>query len=336
VVRALRDRGAEPVVFDTAAFPGGTPLTLTYEQARFRGGSPGAETIAAPSDARDLRDATDAAHGCSAVWQSLVVGTDLPAMAPGVRETCVQASELAVVGWLESLEVFQLDPYGRKLRADNKPYQLRVAQRVGLELPATIISNDPDAVRAFARRHGAVITKMLVQPASPGPEADESAVVFTTALTEADLAQLEGLELCPMIFQAQVENQLDVRVTLVGNRVFGAALDADARGGGDPDWRRQSYAMDRVPTWAPYQVPSAISAPLIRLLDHFGLNYGAADLIVRPDGRHVFLELNASGAFVFLGDAMAAEIAAAIADVLVDPAARRVPGPAASPAARHA
>jgi hypothetical protein len=49
------------------------------------------------------------------------------------------------------------------------------------------------------------------------------------------------------------------------------------------------------------------------------------DLIVSPDGRHVFLELNASGSFAFLGASHAEQIAAAIAEVLADPGARRVP-----------
>ena len=312
VAGALRNRNAEPIVLDSSAFPSGIPLTLAYTGTGFRGLGLGA--------------ASSEPHGISAVWQSVVVGTALPAMAPGMRESCVASSELAIVGLLDSLEVFQLDPYWNKARADNKPHQLRVAQRVGLEIPETIVSNDPEAVRGFARRCGPVVMKMLAQPASTGPATDgEAEVVFTTAMTASDLAQLDGLDLCPMIFQAQIANQLDVRVTIAGHRVLAAALDADARGGGDPDWRRQSYALDRAPAWAPYELPREVADRLLRMMDHFGLNYGAADLIVRPDGGHVFLELNASGAFGFLGDALAAPIAAAIAEVLIDPGARRVP-----------
>lgn len=306
LIGALRDRNAEPVVFDSSAFPSGARMSLSYDRTGFRWGE-------------------HAHHDLSAVWHSVVVGTALPEMAPGTRETCVAASELAVIGLLESLQVFQLDPSWSKARADNKPHQLRLAQRVGLEIPDTIISNDPDAVRAFAARRGPVIMKMLVQPATTGPVTDEAEVVFTTAMTAEDLAALDGLELCPMIFQAQIENQLDVRVTIAGHRVFAAALDQAARGGGDPDWRHQSYALDRAPSWTPHELPSGLADQLRRLLDHAGLNYGAVDLIVRPDGRHVFLELNASGSFAFLGAELAAPIAAAIAEVLVDPAARRVP-----------
>jgi len=308
VIGALRERGIEPIVVDPAAFPTGAGIALGFGPSGFRADWGG-----------ELGE-------ISAVWHSVVVGLELPEMAPGVRETCAAASQLAVVGLLDSLQIFQLDPFWNQARADNKPHQLRIAHQLGLEIPETIISNDPAAVRAFARRVGPVITKMLVQPLAIGPIRDgEVESVFTTALGDAELADLDGLDLCPMIFQAQVANQLDVRVTIVGTRVFSAALDAEARGGGDPDWRRQSYALDRAPAWAPYELPLPIASRLLRLLDHVGLNYGAVDLIVRPDGRHVFLELNATGSFAFLGDGQAAAIAAAIADVLVDPTARRSP-----------
>jgi glutathione synthase/RimK-type ligase-like ATP-grasp enzyme len=309
VVGALSERGAESVVFDSSRFPG-VPVSLTYDRSGFSGHWSG--------DADEL-------NGIASVWQNAVVGMGLPAMAPGVRETCVAAAELALVGLLDNLHVFQLDPRASQARADSKPRQLRVAQQLGLDIPDTIISNDPAAVRAFARRCDGVITKMLVQPASTGPEpGDEVSVVFTTAMTAVDLDQLDGLDLCPMIFQEQIENQLDVRVTVVGKRVFSAAIDAAARGGVDPDWRRDSYAHDRAPVWSPHELPRAVADRVLRLLDHFGLNFGAVDLIVRPDGRHVFLELNACGSFAFLGDRHAGPIAAAIAEVLVDPGARRV------------
>ncbi|HEY0476167.1 MAG TPA: hypothetical protein VGD37_01505 [Kofleriaceae bacterium] len=309
IASALRDRGADPVVLDSSAYPTGAAVTLAYDRAGFRGHWAG-----------DVHEP----HAISAVWQNLVVGTALPEMSPGARETCVAASELAVIGLLDSLGVFQLDPRANQVRADNKPHQLRIAQCAGLDIPDTIVTNDPEAVRGFARRCGPVVAKMLVQPASTGPAVDgEASVVFTTALSDPDLEQLDGLDLCPMIFQQQIENRLDVRVTMVGRRVFAAAIDREARGGDDPDWRRQSYAEDRSLVWSSYELPGDVAERLVRLLDHFGLHYGAADLIVRPDGGHVFLELNASGSFGFLGPDHAGPIARAIAEVLIDPGARR-------------
>ena len=310
VVAALRARGVEPLVLDAASVPTAVPVTLAYDRAGVAGRW---------AELGELRDV-------SAVWQAAVVGAELPEMAPGVRETCVAASERAVIGLLDSLPAFQLDPRWNQLRADSKPDQLRLAQRLGLEIPETVITNDPDAVRAFARRAGPVVAKMLVPPTATGPVHDgEVAVMFTTAMTDDELARLDGLDLCPMIFQQRIETARDIRVTIVGKRLFAAAIDASARRGGDPDWRSHSHAHDAAPAWQPCDLPRALADRLVQLADRAGLNYGSVDLVARPDGSHVFLELNATGSFAFLGAPHAGAIAAAIADVLLDPGARRIP-----------
>lgn len=307
VIGALRSRGVEPIVLDASAVPTAIPVTLAYEADGISLGwarEPGA-----------LRDVT-------AVWQAAVVGVELPAMAPGVRETCLAASERAVIGLVDSLGAFQLDPHDRQVRADRKPDQLRIARALGLDVPATMISNDPAAVRAFARRAGRVVAKMLVPPVAAGPLSDgEAAVMFTTAMTEDDLDELPGLDLCPMIFQEHIASLGDVRVTVVGRRLFASLLAAV--GSAAPDWRLASREADRAPAWQPYELPREVAARIGELVDRAGLNYASVDLVVRPDGRHAFLELNATGSFGFLGAEQAAAIASAIAEVLLEPGARR-------------
>lgn len=309
MIGALRERGVEPIVLDASASQTPVPATLAYDRAG----------VALRWGDGELRDV-------SAVWQAAVVGSELPEMVPGVRETCIAAAERAVYGLLDGLPAFQLDPRWNQLRADSKPDQLRLAQQLGLEIPATIITGDAGAVRAFARRAGPVVAKMLVPAAATGPVRDgETEVMFTTAMTDDDLARLDGLDLCPMIFQQRIETERDVQVTIVGERVFAAASDAAARRGGEPDWRRHGFAHDLAPAWQPCELPRALIDRLVALVDRVGLNYSALDLVARRDGSHVFLELNATGSFAFLGAPQAGAIAAAIAEVLIDPGARRVP-----------
>ena len=62
-------------------------------------------------------------------------------------------------------------------------------------------------------------------------------------------------------------------------------------------------------------------------MDRLGLNYGACDFIVTPEGRHVFLEVNPAGEFFWLEKHPGLPIAGALADVLLGLAPRRpVPG----------
>jgi hypothetical protein len=301
IASALTGRGATIEVFDPTAFPGRAPLGLTVSGPA-PGSADGAAATGVPAD-----------HGgIDAVWSRFVVGTGLPEMAPGDRETCVAAAEMLLTGWLESLDAYQLDPQWIRRRADNKPDQLRHARAVGLDVPPTLVTNDAAAVRAFAAAHGPIVAKMLVQPVGAGPT-DEADVVFTTALGDDELADLAGLDLCPMIFQARVPNDADVRATVIGDRVVAAVYEARADG---PDWRRDSYARDETPTWTRYELPDDVAAGLVALARRLGLGYGAADLVRRPDGTHAFIEMNAEGAFAFLGEPVAASVADAVAELL--------------------
>ncbi|HEU4434710.1 MAG TPA: hypothetical protein VFR51_15100 [Pyrinomonadaceae bacterium] len=52
-------------------------------------------------------------------------------------------------------------------------------------------------------------------------------------------------------------------------------------------------------------------------MDYFSLNYGAIDIILTPDGKHVFIELNPCGEFFWLERSPGLPISAAIADLLL-------------------
>ena len=78
------------------------------------------------------------------------------------------------------------------------------------------------------------------------------------------------------------------------------------------DWRRRPFDVEKTPI----ELPSDLDAKLIALLRAFGLHYGAFDLIVTPDGRHVFLEVNPAGQYLWVEAQTKLPITAAIADEL--------------------
>jgi len=56
-------------------------------------------------------------------------------------------------GLLATCEAIWVSDPNKQRTAENKIVQLDAARRVGLRVPDTIISNDPDSVRAFCRKH---------------------------------------------------------------------------------------------------------------------------------------------------------------------------------------
>ena len=130
-----------------------------------------------------------------------------------------------------------------------------------------------------------------------------------------DLADLSGLSLCPATFQELLPKSLEIRVTVVGNRVMSAAVDSQVSTRATHDWRRDGVHM--LQDWRPYQLPLEIEEKILRLMDYFSLNYGAIDIILTPDGKHVFLELNPCGEFFWLERSPGLPISDAIADILL-------------------
>ena len=221
---------------------------------------------------------------------------------------------------LASLKTFRMDHLHHIRHAENKQLQLQVARELGLNIPRTLTTNDPAAARAFAKScEGGMVTKMLSSFAIY--EEGKELVVFTNPVKPDDLADLSGLSLCPATFQELLLKSLEIRVTVVGQRVMSAALDSQASARAAHDWRRDGLQM--LQDWQPYQLPREIEEKILRLMDYFSLNYGAIDIILTPDNRHVFLELNPSGEFFWLERTPGLPISHEIADLLLGDIPRR-------------
>lgn len=311
VLEALEARGADPCRLDTDRFP---------TEIRLRGGfSDGGENhrIVWP-DGREL-----ALGDVSAVWnRRFAVGKDLPEdLESQVRSASVNESRETLRGLLATLDAFQLNPLPTVHRASNKQLQLRVAREVGLQIPDTLITNDPDAVRRFAAEHEAgVVCKMMISFAVYDEEGTEN-VVFTNVLSDEDLEHLEELALSPMTFQEKVDKSVELRVTVVGRKVFSASIDSQASDRALHDWRRDGAAL--LERWQEHELPGDVEERLLALCDRLGLQYGAADFILTPEGRCVFLEINPAGEWFWLEKRPGFPLSAEIAAVLADPASRR-------------
>ncbi|HEV7889804.1 MAG TPA: hypothetical protein VGP08_04155, partial [Pyrinomonadaceae bacterium] len=311
VARALTERGGRALRLDTDRFPSEVRLA-----ARYGGGGEGRVTFGAGADEFDLNEV-------GAVWhRRLSVAARVPReMNAQLRAASVGESRAALLGVLAGLTAFRVDPEQAIRRAEQKPLQLRVARELGLEVPRTLVTNDPAAVREFYEACGGrLITKMLSSFAVYDREGREN-VVFTNPVGPEDLEDLTGLSLCPMTFQERVEKALELRATVVGRRVFTASIDSQTSARAAHDWRRDGVAL--VDEWRPYKLPDEVEARLLALMDFFGLNYGAADFILTPDGRHVFLEVNPSGEFFWLEHGPGLDISGALADMLLGLAPRR-------------
>ncbi|MFB7353253.1 ATP-grasp domain-containing protein [Streptomyces gardneri] len=189
-----------------------------------------------------------------------------------------------------------------------KPRQLEAALRSGLPIPDTLISNDPAQVVEFVERHhGKVIHKAMSSP--------RHLMLDTRRWDPADTRRLETLPIAPVIFQEEITGAYDIRATIVGDRILAARFStADS-----PVDTRLDLA---VPCEA-YELPAGIHAALLRFMAELRLDFGAVDLKVDDDGRHVFLEVNPGGQFLFVEILAGVPICEALAHFLTSASASR-------------
>lgn len=310
VTDSIARKGGHTIRFDTDRYPTDVRLTAYYDTSDDE-----RLTLTNEEGEFDLREVT-------AVWHRRIsFGAQLPAtLDKQLRHASLGETSAAAHGMLASLKAFRMDHLHHIRRAENKQLQLQVARELGLDIPRTLTTNDPTTVRAFAEScENGIVTKMLSSFAIY--DEGKELAVFTNPVRLEDLEDLSGLSLCPATFQESLPKSLEIRVTVVSQRLMSASVDSQVSARATHDWRRDGLRI--IQDWQPYQLPLAVEEKILRLMDHFSLNYGAIDVILTPDGKHVFLELNPCGEFFWLERSPGLPISDAIADVLMGHSPRR-------------
>lgn len=210
-------------------------------------------------------------------------------------------------------------PWMNPMRRDhqvggNKAMQLQAAGRSGLDVPLTLMTNDPKQVENFfydqcngrmiAKLHGTLSRSMK----------GTGAFLPTTQIHEQDLVNLETLRYCPMIFQELVPKAYELRVAYVDGELFAGKIDASGSETGRTDWRA---AKDMRLPWEAYRLPEETARAVDRMMRDLGLLFGAIDIIRHKDGRYIFLEVNPQGEWGMLQRDLHYPIGETIAEKLV-------------------
>jgi glutathione synthase/RimK-type ligase-like ATP-grasp enzyme len=200
-------------------------------------------------------------------------------------------------------------------RAELKASQLKVAGALGFELPPTIITNRRQDFLEFYRRHdGNIVSKLA--GASFIRIASKTFVRYTEVVSKRDVAYARAIRYCPVIFQAYVPKQVELRITVVGQEVFAAAIHSQDTNHTLHDWRRyDNFQM----SYSRHVMPSDVERRCVRLVEQLGLIYGTIDMVLTPDGRYVFLEINPNGQYLWIEEATGLPISDAICDLLMSP-----------------
>ncbi|WP_089102566.1 ATP-grasp ribosomal peptide maturase [Streptomyces hyaluromycini] len=202
-----------------------------------------------------------------------------------------EESEQALYGMLRGTEARWMNHPDAARRARHKPWQLRLAQRSGLAVPATLITTFPQAAREFAER----FPDLVVKPVSGAhPQEPPRAVPTSRVAPDTDFA---AVAFGPTLLQRRVAKRADIRLTAVGKQLLAARkpVSPDAH----PDDVDVRFAPSDSP-WQEAEVPPRVAEAVRTYMKDAELAYGAFDFAEDADGIWWFLECNQSGQFGFV------------------------------------
>jgi glutathione synthase/RimK-type ligase-like ATP-grasp enzyme len=296
VLGELSKLGATAQLLDLSEFPQRTKVAIRFE-------CPRAHNFSLHLDGGKVLDLDD----FRAIWWRRPQPYRLHAeiMQPEHQAFAYTESHEAFSGLWQALDVFWVNHPTRDEVAARKVFQLRIAQEVGLDIPHTLITNDPEHARAFISSHGSERTIYKAFSAT------EQHWRETRILKPDEVALIDNVKYAPVIFQEYIPAQYDIRITIVGDEMFPAAIHSQESS------YKVDFRMDMMNTRIEaVRLPDEVESGLRALMSRLGLVYGAVDMRLTPDGRYIFLEINPAGQWLFIEDRSRQPITAALANIL--------------------
>jgi glutathione synthase/RimK-type ligase-like ATP-grasp enzyme len=98
---------------------------------------------------------------------------------------------------------------------------------------------------------------------------------------------------------------------VVGEKIFAAKVDSQKNEDTKIDWRKKKTPF------VSYDLPEQISEKCLVMTKKLNLEFGAIDMIRKPNGEYVFLEINPNGQWVWLDTEASLKISDEIINLLV-------------------
>ena len=298
LIQVLRQRGCPVLRWNLDRYPQDSTLTYRASAHEF-GGSIATDGRIVPFDV------------IGSVWYRASRCRGFP---PNLKPEELKFAEREAESALHSLPLITdwrwINEPRRHRDASWKPAQLAAARRLGLDVPRTVITNDPSVVTAFREEcGGTIIFKALSQTLSLEP----GKAAFTAIVTDEVLSSLSLIRHTPGIFQELVPKDYEVRLTVVADKMFAAKLLSQKDDRTKIDWRIAPHDIK----YEPIELPADVRDKVSDFMAKNRLTYSCIDFIVTPEGRHVFLESNPRGQYLWIEHYTGMPITEAVADALM-------------------
>lgn len=189
--------------------------------------------------------------------------------------------------------------------AENKIIQLITAKHIGFKIPKTKITNSnnysPDEKEFIIQSLDTAILKN---------NKEEEAFVYSNIISNEEFKN-SNINQAPIIMHELIKPKIDLRVTVIGKRVY-AAIIKNKDGNIKDDWRKQKDDLKFIL----FKLPKEIEIKCIELLKYFKLNFGAIDFAINNNDFY-FLEINPTGEWAWLVESSGFEIYKDIVNIML-------------------
>ena len=181
----------------------------------------------------------------------------------------------------------------------NKPIVLQEAQKLGLTIPKTIITNSLEDLRSFFLDcDKKIITKSIHEVIIDHRyEIKKDEFIFLYQMTKLILEIDNNVPkiFAPSLFQECIDKEYEIRTIYINGECYSAAIFSQLNEQTEVDMRNRD--ANRPPRYIPYKLEDNIENKLHELMMKLGLKFGAIDLIKSKDGEYYFLEINPVGQY---------------------------------------
>jgi ATP-GRASP peptide maturase of grasp-with-spasm system len=176
----------------------------------------------------------------------------------------------------------------------NKLEMLTIAQKYGLLIPSTSITNSKGDVLQFHKEYKKIITKAMSE-AFKSIQKGEAVVAYTKVVNKSFIKSLPDV-FSTMLFQQYIEKEYEVRIFYLEGKLYPMAIFSQSSDKTKVDFR--NYDSVNPSRTVPYKLPKNVEENLIRFMKDHKFDAASVDMVkCKNTGNHYFLEVNTHGQF---------------------------------------
>lgn len=243
------------------------------------------------------------------LWMKPMIKAEIPG------ENASLSEKFCTYEWknvLHTIDIFLqhskwINPVMAHQRASYKINQLKNAREVGLLSPETMITNDATCVQELFSKH------RLIYKTLSSFFTEKEAIYTNEVILQNFDEDKNSIAMAPGIFQELIVKDHELRVTVIGEKIFVVRINSQNDEKTKLDWRH--FPMENM--YELGQLKPETAKKLLAFHKKMGLVYAAYDFVVDKEGREIFLECNPGGQCLWLEKKAKVSIADVFADELL-------------------